>query len=94
MYDNSIIKSGWAGHKLRLPIFYIEMEISYLKGKSWIKIDTWAVSVINDQYRLLKDDSKTRSRLNDKFYGSKYKGQRGIRIERFNSCREVGKTVW
>jgi hypothetical protein len=72
----------------------MEVEISIFKAKNWHKRDTWIISVIQDQKKILQEDAKTRARLNDEYYGSKYKGQRGIRIDRINSCKQIGETAW
>jgi hypothetical protein len=72
----------------------MEVEVSIFKTKNWHKRDTWIVSVIQDQKKILQEDAKTRARLNDEYYGSKYKGQRGIRIDRIYSCKQIGETAW
>jgi hypothetical protein len=72
----------------------MEVQISIFKTKNWHKRDTWIVSVVRDKNQILKEDAKTRSRLNEEYYGSKFKGQRGIRIEEIYSCRQIGTTSW
>jgi len=72
----------------------MEVEISIFKTKNWHKRDTWIVSVIKEKNQILKEDAKTRARLNEEYYGSKYKGQRGIRIEKVYSCKQIGTTSW
>ena len=72
----------------------MEVQISIFKAKNWHKRDTWIVSVIDEKNQILKEDAKTRARLNDEYYGSSFKGQRGIRIEEIYSCRQIGTTSW
>jgi hypothetical protein len=72
----------------------MEVQISIFKAKNWHKRDTWVISVITDQNQILKDDAKTRSRLNEEYYGNNFKGQRGIRIEKIYSCKQIGTTSW
>ena len=72
----------------------MEVQISIFKAKNWHKRDTWIVSVIEEKNQILKEDAKTRARLNDEYYGSSFKGQRGIRIEEIYSRRQIGTTSW
>ena len=68
--------------------------VAYFKAKSWRKIDTWAVTFVDDKDKILKDDFVTNSKLNDEIYGSKFKGQRGLRIDKIHSKKQIGITNW
>ena len=92
--SKQVIALGDGAERLRLPIYYLEVEVAYYKAKSWRKIDTWVVTYVEDHNRILKDDLKTNSRLNEELYGSKFKGQRGLRIDRVNTKRRIGTTNW
>jgi len=108
--SNQVITLGDGAERLRLPIYYLEVElayykakswrkidtwvVAYYKAKSWRKIDTWVVTYVEDQNRILKDDLKSNSRLNEELYGSKFKGQRGLRIDRVHTKRRIGTTNW
>ncbi len=92
--SNQVIVLGDGAERLRLPIYYLEIQVAYFKAKGWRKVDTWAVTYVEDQNRILKDDLKTNSRLNEELYGSKFKGQRGLRIDRVKTKRRIGTTNW
>lgn len=93
-YLSSVISNKEVRPRLHLPIFFMQVQISIFKAKNWHKRDTWIVTVIEDENQILKQDVKTRARLNDEYYGSKFKGQRGIRIEQVYSCKQIGTTSW
>lgn len=92
--SKQVISDRGGAERLRLPIYYLEVEMAYFKAKAWRKIDTWVVTFVEDKDRILKDDFKTNSRLNDELYGSKFKGQRGLRIDRVISKKRIGYTNW
>lgn len=75
------------------PIYYLEILISYKKGKSYIKIDTWAVSKYNTPQSIMKNDKKTMNRLYDEFYGSKYKSAKQLVITKVLSFKKVGQSI-
>ena len=80
--------------RLRLPIYYLEVNLSYFKRKSWIKAEHWIVTFVDDVNEILKQDYKTRSYLEKKFYTPKYKGTRSIRIDEVKSKIRIGETNW
>jgi len=92
--SKQVIRQGDGAERLRLPIYYLEIQVAYFKAKAWRKVDTWAVTYVEDQNRILKDDIKTNSRLNDELYGSKFKGKRGLRIDRVYTRKRIGTTNW
>tara|TARA_R110000803_G_scaffold54405_3_gene111127 strand:+ start:1048 stop:1341 length:294 start_codon:yes stop_codon:yes gene_type:complete len=92
--SKQVITLGGGTERFRLPIYYLEVEVAYFKAKGWRKIDTWIVTFVEDHNRILKDDIKTNSRLNEELYGSKFKGQRGLRIDRVHSRKRIGTTNW
>ena len=94
-YRSKQVISGRGGaERLRLPIYHLDIELAYFKAKAWRKIDTSIVSFIDDKDRILKDDFIVNSKLNDDLYGSKFKGQRGLRIDKIHSKKQVGITNW
>jgi len=92
--SKQVIRQGDGAERLRLPIYYLQVEVAYYKAKGWRKIDTWVVTYVEDKDRILKDDFKTVSRLNEELYGSKFKGQRGLRIDRVYNKKRIGTTNW
>jgi|TARA_R110000765_G_scaffold185240_2_gene290972 hypothetical protein len=92
--SKQVITLGGGTERFRLPIYYLKVEVAYFKAKGWRKIDTWIVTFVEDHNRILKDDIKTNSRLNEELYGSKFKGQRGLRIDRVHSRKRIGTTNW
>jgi hypothetical protein len=93
-HSKQVIRQGDGAERLRLPIYYLQVEVAYYKAKGWRKIDTWVVTYVEEKDRILKDDIKTNSRLNDELYGSKFKGQRGLRIDKVYSKKRIGTTNW
>ena len=94
-YRSKQVISGRGGvERLRLPIYHLEIQLAYFKAKSWRKIDTWAVSFVDDKDKILKDDFVTNSKLNEEIYGSNFKGQRGLRIDKIYSKKQIGITNW
>ena len=89
----SIIK-GDDAKRLRVPIYYLEIEMSFYKTKSWIKKDTWLITFVEEDQQILEKDELSKSFLEKSIYGNKYKGQRGIRIERVKSRKRIGQTNW
>lgn len=92
--SKQVIIDGDGALRLRLPIYYLEVEVAYFKAKTWRKIDTWVVTYVEDKDRILKDDFKTNSRLNQELYGKTFKGQRGLRIDRIYTKKRIGITNW
>jgi hypothetical protein len=92
--SKQVISNRGGAERLRLPIYYLEVEVAYFKAKGWRKIDTWVVTYVEDKDRILKDDFKTNARLNDELYGSKFKGKRGLRIDRVYTKKRIGITNW
>jgi len=74
-------------------IYYLEIMISYKKGKSIIKDETWAVSKYTTPNEIMRKDSKTMSRLNDMVYGSKYKSAKQLVITKVLSQKIVGVSL-
>ena len=88
--SKQVISDRGGAERLRLPIYYLEVEMAYFKAKAWRKIDTWVVTFVEDKDRILKDDFKTNSRINDEIYGSKFKGQRGLESTESSAKKESG----
>jgi len=74
-------------------IYYLEICISYKKGKTYTKLDTWAVSKFTTAHDIMKNDSKTMGRLNDLVYGHKYKSVRQLVITKIFSIKKVGESL-
>ena len=74
-------------------IYYLEIFISYKKGKSYVKTDTWAVSKYYTAQSIMKNDKKTMSRLLDFVYGSKYKSAKQLVIVKVLSCKKIGESI-
>lgn len=74
-------------------IYYLEILISYKKGKSIIKKDTWAVSRYTTPQEIMKNDRKTMSRLDEVAYGSKYKSKKQLVITKVLSYKVVGTAI-
>jgi heterodisulfide reductase subunit B len=77
---------------IRLPIYYLEVQVSYMKRKHWTPIDTWVVTTIEDENYILREDPKTKDRLFQYLYGKGYKSQKAVRIDKVHSKKEVGYT--
>jgi len=71
-------------------IYYHEILVSYKKGKSFIKDETWAVSKYTTPMDIMKHDSKTMNRLRNKYYSSTYKSHKQVMIIKINSSKVVG----
>lgn len=71
-------------------IYYHEISISYKKGKSFIKDETWAVSKYKTPIDIMKHDSKTMHRLKNKYYSPTYKSNKQLVITKINSSKIVG----
>lgn len=78
---------------MKRSIYYLEIMISYKKGKSYIKKESWAVSKYNSAQDIMRHDSKTMYRLNNEVYGNKYKSQKQLVITKVLSCKKVGKSI-
>ena len=78
---------------MKRDIYYLEIAISYKKAKSIIKNQTWAVSKYATPQEIMKHDTKTMSRLNDFYYGSKYKSAKQLFITKILSKKKVGSSV-
>lgn len=78
------------GRIIRLPIYYLEVQVSYLKRKHWIPMDTWVVTTIEEMNYILREDIKTKDRLFQAIYGKVYKSQKAVRIDKVHSKKEVG----
>ena len=76
------------------PIYYLEILISYKKGKSIIKKDTWAVSKYDTPQQIMRNDRKTMSRLDELVYGSKYKSAKQLVITKVLSKKIVGHSLF
>jgi hypothetical protein len=74
-------------------IYYLEIVISYKKGKSIAKLETWAVSKYDTPQNIMRYDSKTMNRLNDIVYGRKYKSARQLVITKILSKKIVGQSL-
>jgi len=92
--SKQVISDRDGAKRLRLPIYYLEVQIAYFKAKGWRKIDTWVVTYVEDKNNILKEDFKTNSRLQGEIYGAKFKGQRGLRIDKIYSKKQIGITNW
>jgi hypothetical protein len=78
---------------MKRDIYYLEISISYKKGKSIIKNQTWAVSKYDTPQDIMKNDSKTMGRLHDLYYGKKYKSAKQLFITKILSKKKVGVSV-
>lgn len=92
--SKQVISNRDGAERLRLPIYYLEVQVAYFKSKSWRKIDTWVVTYVDEKNNILKEDFKTNSRLQGELYGAKFKGQRGLRIDKIYSKKQIGITNW
>jgi hypothetical protein len=75
---------------MSLPIFYLQVTISYTKGKQKIKREEWIVSKYDTAREIMINDSKTNKSLEDRVYGKVYKGEKKIVIVKINSKKIVG----
>jgi len=78
------------GRLYRLPIYYLEVQVSYLKRKHWTPVDTWVVTTIDNLNSIVREDSKTRDRLFQMIYGKGYKSQKAVRLDKIYSKKQVG----
>jgi hypothetical protein len=74
-------------------IYYLEITISFKKGKSYIKRNTWAVSKHNTAQDIMKKDPTTMFMLNAFAYGNKYKSAKQLVITKIISRKIIGKSV-
>jgi len=77
----------------KADIYYLEIVVSYKKGKSIIKSETWAVSKYDNPREIMMKDVKTMARLNDYYYGSKYKSGKQLVITKVLSSKIVGQSL-
>ena len=75
------------------PIYFMEIEIAYKKGKSLIKSDTWCVTTYQTPSDISRHDRKTMSRLNQLYYSKGYKSTKQIVILNIKSKKQVGTTT-
>ena len=74
-------------------IYYLEITISFKKGKSYIKRNTWAVSKHDTEQDIMKKDSTTMFMLNNFAYVNKYKSAKQLVITKILSKKIIGKSV-
>jgi len=74
------------------PIYYMEIEVAYKKGKSLVKDDTWCVTTYETPSDISRYDKKTMSRLNGLYYAKGYKSAKQIVILKINSKKQIGTT--
>lgn len=74
-------------------IYYLEIEVSYKKGKSIIKSSTWAVSKYTTPMEIMKNDKKTMNRLMGEYYSKTYKSQKQLFITKVLSHKIIGTSV-
>jgi len=72
------------------PIFYLQVLISYTKGKQKFKKEEWVVTKYETAREIMVNDVKTMDSLRDRIYGSNYKGEKTIVIVKINSSKIVG----
>jgi hypothetical protein len=78
---------------MKKEIYYLEIDISFKKGRSYIKRDTWAVSKYKNAQDIMKHDSITMNRLNDSVYGKKYKSAKQLVITKVKSIKKIGESI-
>lgn len=78
---------------MKKEIYYLEIDISFKKGRSYIKRDTWAVSKYKTAQDIMKYDSITMDRLNDSVYGRKYKSAKQLVITKVKSIKKIGESI-
>lgn len=77
---------------MKKPIYFMEIEVAYKKGKSLIKVDSWCVTTYTKPSDISRYDKKTMSRLSEQYYSKSYKSQRNIVILKIVSKKQVGMT--
>ena len=74
-------------------IYYLDIEVSYKKNKSIMRMRTWAVSKYKEPREIMVNDKKTMSRLDGEIYGSKYKSQKQLVIIKVHSFKFIGTSL-
>ncbi len=73
-------------------IYYLDITMSYKKGKSVLRKETWAVSKYDTPQDIMRKDPKTMSRLDHLAYGLKYKSIRQLVITKILSKKIIGRS--
>ena len=75
-------------------IYYMLATISYRKGKStYTRRDQWLVSIYTTPEDIMWEDRSMMSMLEQRYYGSSYKGKRTIQILEITSKRKLSKSM-
>lgn len=74
------------------PIYFMEIDVAYKKGKSLIKDETWCVTTYETPSDITRHDKKTMARLSGLYYNNSYKSTRQIVILNIKSKKQIGTT--
>lgn len=74
------------------PIYFMDIDIAYKKGKSLVKVPTWCVTTYETPSDITRFDKKTISRLTQEFYGTSYKSDRKVIVMKINTKKKIGTT--
>lgn len=72
------------------PIYFLEIEVSYKKGKQNHKRKEWAVSKYDTPSGIMMYDEKTADSLRERLFGTSYKGDKSFMITKVNEKKIVG----
>ena len=74
------------------PIFYLQIEVAYKKGKQIFTRKEWAVSTYDTPNEIMRLDKKTMDSLTSRLYIGSYKGEKQIIIRKILEKKVIGNT--
>lgn len=72
------------------PIYFLEIEVSFKKGKLNQNRKEWAVSKYDTPSGIMMHDNKTIDSLRDRLFGNTYKGDKSLVITKVLEKKIVG----
>jgi hypothetical protein len=72
------------------PIYFLEIEVSFKKGKLNQSRKEWAVSKHDTPSGIMMYDNKTANSLRERLFGSNYKGDKSFVITKVLEKKIVG----
>lgn len=72
-----------------LPIYYLEMTVMYIHGKSQRTKDVWCLANSDDVMDIMDDDHAMRT-IENQLYSANSKTQRKVTIKKIHLCKFMG----
>jgi hypothetical protein len=78
-------------NKNSLPIYYVELTVTYRHGKKEMTKDVWCMSHSTDVLDIM-DDPLSISTMERQIYSSTYKSEKRITIKKVRTWKQLGMT--